>query len=44
MEHFEFVLLVHHLIIIALTAICSILWIKTGILKKRIEVLEEDHK
>lgn len=40
MEKVNLLMLIHHIIIIALTAICSVLWVKVLILKKRIDRME----
>lgn len=37
MEQTERILLIHHIIIFALTAICVIMWVKINILKKRLD-------
>ena len=44
MEHTERILFIHHIAVIALTAVCAIMWIKINILKKRIQGLEKNDK
>ena len=42
MEHTQRILFIHHIVVIALSAICAIMWVKINILRKRIEGLEKN--
>ena len=43
MERIERILLIHHIAVIALTAVCSIMWVKINLLRKRIGQLEKEN-